>query len=387
MRILWWSVAPWCQSGYANQTDRVTRELAKLGHEVHIAASYGIYGMSMTLGDGRIVHPSCGDQLGQSNVKYLLDEYNYDAIIALHDAWPMSAGHWKGINERVPVFWWLPIDHDPVPQKTIDFFLKSEVIPVPMSHFGYGQLKQHAPELAIVDSHVPHCVNPYANGSRAVGRRMLGIEDDVYLVGMVASNDDSVHPRKGYQVALEAFGMFNAEYPESRMYVHCFPEKRGGAGMDLLKMAEAYEVDPNCLVYPEERNWYRGFSEETMNDLYSSFDVLLSPSLGEGFCVPLIEAQYQGTPVIATCWTAQPELVINGATIHHGQVYWDEHLASRYFQASSTAVFHEIEYYRQVAADKQELPEMQEAINKISDLYDPYNVTTALVGLVEKQLG
>jgi glycosyltransferase involved in cell wall biosynthesis len=44
-------------------------------------------------------------------------------------------------------------------------------------------------------------------------------------------------------------------------------------------------------------------------------DVLSSPTMGEGFGVPIIEAQACGTPVIVGGWTAMPELVGAGWTV------------------------------------------------------------------------
>jgi hypothetical protein len=55
---------------------------------------------------------------------------------------------------------------------------------------------------------------------------------------------------------------------------------------------------------------------------YSACDVLLAPSHGEGFCVPLIEAQACGVPVIANDFSAQSELVGAGWVLL-GQPEWD----------------------------------------------------------------
>jgi glycosyltransferase involved in cell wall biosynthesis len=46
-----------------------------------------------------------------------------------------------------------------------------------------------------------------------------------------------------------------------------------------------------------------------MAAIYSSFDVLLAASAGEGFGIPVIEAQACGVPVIVSDFSAQPELV------------------------------------------------------------------------------
>ena len=45
-----------------------------------------------------------------------------------------------------------------------------------------------------------------------------------------------------------------------------------------------------------------------MCQTYNAFDVLASPSYGEGFGIPIIEAQACGVPVIVSDWTAMTEL-------------------------------------------------------------------------------
>jgi glycosyltransferase involved in cell wall biosynthesis len=49
-----------------------------------------------------------------------------------------------------------------------------------------------------------------------------------------------------------------------------------------------------------------------MAAIYSSLDVLLSPSAGEGFGIPVLEAQACGVPVIVSDFSAQPELCGSG---------------------------------------------------------------------------
>ena len=61
-----------------------------------------------------------------------------------------------------------------------------------------------------------------------------------------------------------------------------------------------------------------------MRLIYSAFDVLLFPSMGEGFGIPAIEAQACGTPVIATNFSAQTELVAPKAGfLVDSQPFWD----------------------------------------------------------------
>ena len=55
-----------------------------------------------------------------------------------------------------------------------------------------------------------------------------------------------------------------------------------------------------------------GIPDHMMNNIYNSFDVYMMLSRGEGFGVPVIEAQAAGTPVITTNFTALRDLVGSG---------------------------------------------------------------------------
>jgi hypothetical protein len=60
---------------------------------------------------------------------------------------------------------------------------------------------------------------------------------------------------------------------------------------------------------------------EEMAQIYSAMDVLVNPSFGEGFGIPIIEAQACGVPVIVNDFTAMPELCGAGWRVKH-QPYW-----------------------------------------------------------------
>jgi glycosyltransferase involved in cell wall biosynthesis len=54
-----------------------------------------------------------------------------------------------------------------------------------------------------------------------------------------------------------------------------------------------------------------------MSMLFNSFDVLLNPSAGEGFGVPIVEAQACGTPAIVTDFSAMSEVCGAGWKVDH----------------------------------------------------------------------
>ena len=71
LNIVWWSNAPWCPSGYGSQTNLITAELVKLGHNVAIVANFGLADTTMTLPDGRIVFPASADRNAEAGVEWV----------------------------------------------------------------------------------------------------------------------------------------------------------------------------------------------------------------------------------------------------------------------------------------------------------------------------
>jgi glycosyltransferase involved in cell wall biosynthesis len=55
--------------------------------------------------------------------------------------------------------------------------------------------------------------------------------------------------------------------------------------------------------------------DEWMADIYNGMDVMCLPTRGEGFGLPLVEAQACGTPVVTTATTSGPELCKSGILI------------------------------------------------------------------------
>ena len=63
------------------------------------------------------------------------------------------------------------------------------------------------------------------------------------------------------------------------------------------------------------------FAPEHMADLYASFDVLLNPAMGEGFGLPVLEAQACGVPAVVTDFTALSEVCGAGWKVGYDRVW------------------------------------------------------------------
>jgi len=203
---------------------------------------------------------------------------------------------------------WLPVDHDPVP-KIVAEALEGAYLPIAYSRFGQRKLR----EVGIEAEYIPHGVDTkvYRPLPREEARASLGLPQDAFIVGMVAANVD--YPsRKAFPQNMEAFARFYRRHPEARLYLHCdLVPPRGRTAYNLIELAEFLGIR-EALLASDPTLRLLGFPPEQMALLYNSFDVLLAASMGEGFGLPLIEAQACGTPVIATDFTSMTELVKAG---------------------------------------------------------------------------
>ena len=201
----------------------------------------------------------------------------------------------------------VPIDHEPTPPAIIDR-LKLAYRIITYSKFGYNELKK----AGLHSTYIPHTVEAdiFKPLDKSKLKKEIGIPDDYYVFGMVSANKDNP-PRKSFQHVMDAFKAFHDLHPKSCLYFHTLMEQSGG--FPLKEYAKALGIEGSIYHTPPYEMLYLVKPEDIAN-IYNTFDVLLCPSLNEGFGVPIIEAQSCGVPVIANDFTAMRELVENGKT-------------------------------------------------------------------------
>ena len=139
-------------------------------------------------------------------------------------------------------------------------------------------------------------------------RDLFGVPADAFVVGMNAANKGNIKIRKSFPQAFAAFGLFVRDNPDAVLLVHS--EMVGlGSGVHLPRLAEACGIPAGNIIFTEQYAYKMGLSPQAMVALYQAMDVLLAPSMGEGFGIPVVEAQACGVPVIVSDFSAQPELV------------------------------------------------------------------------------
>ena len=146
-----------------------------------------------------------------------------------------------------------------------------------------------------------------SDGSVKTPRELMGIGSDRFVVMMNAANKGIVPNRKSFGENLLAFSLFAKNHDDALLYLHT--EQFGAmGGIDLVKLVNAVGIPEHQVKFVDQFAYRNQIPNHILAGLYSMSDVLLAVSMGEGFGIPVIEAQACGTPVIVSDWTAQPEL-------------------------------------------------------------------------------
>jgi len=114
--------------------------------------------------------------------------------------------------------------------------------------------------------------------------------------------------------------------------------------------AEAVGMPTGRLRFPHDHVWQIGIPSRTLAAIYQAFDVLLMPSMGEGFGIPLIEAQACGVPVITSDHSAMTELVGPGWLVE-GDPFWDAPQTSFFTVPSIGSIVENLDLAYETARD------------------------------------
>ena len=321
-KILWSSNAPWCGTGYGAVTKEIVPRLKAQGHEVAIAANYGLGGSTITWEDIP-VFPSGIDGYSNDVLPGQIDSWikgdDQGFAVILFDAWVYAR---NAALDQFPILAYAPVDHSPLPQGVAEFFRRPGLkIPLAMSQHGRGEfLKAGFSEDRVL--YAPHSISRkiFTPEGSDMREKML-VPQDAHLTMINAANKGNTPVRKCWGEMLSAWSAFAHRHPEAYLYIHS--DASGMAnGVPLDRLLEAVKAPTDRVRVVPQYEYRMGIDSETVAALYRSADVLLATSRGEGFGIPVIEAQSCGVSAIVTDWTAQPELIGSGWIIP-GQVEYD----------------------------------------------------------------
>lgn len=315
MKIIWASNYS-AQSSYAIQTRMLVPRLKALGHDMIVFELSNGTRLPYQAGGVKILSV-VQDPLGNDVIEDYALRSQAHAVITLMDVWRFDPNTWK----QVAWFPYAPIDHTPVPPLVANALNAARKV-IAMSQFGVQELKRADCEAL----YVPLCYDPavWQYQEKADARARAGIPEQPFWVTFVGVND-SIPSRKGIPELLTAWQAFIEHHPDAVLYLHTSlhgnlaQSNIGGVKIDAL--LTSLRLTPNNVKIVDEYEYRTGVPHKKLATLMAASDVVILPSRGEGFGLPLIEAQAVGTPVITTKFAAQQELCKAGWLIE-GESEW-----------------------------------------------------------------
>lgn len=131
-------------------------------------------------------------------------------------------------------------------------------------------------------------------------RQELGLPPNALAIGVIAN----IRVAKGHQYLLEAFNRIAPHVPQAYLLICGF-----AGDHDLMKTLQRLAAAGGAAGRVRFMN-----SRNDIPEMLHALDVVVSPSLSEGFSNAILEAMAAGKPVIATRVGGSPEQIIDGVT-------------------------------------------------------------------------
>lgn len=312
MKIMIHSNGPMAQTGYGVQTKLMMHWFQRLGHETAVSAFYGCEGAPM-LAAGEAdtqpvpIYPKAYHLYGVDIVGQHANHFHADVLLSLIDAWVLDAQ-----MIAPPARWaaYYPVDMEPL-SVAVKRQVEKAWARIAMSRYG----ERLTNEAGLSCSYVPHCYDASSlypdEDARQEWRSNLGFSDN-YVVSIVAANKGKP-ARKSWPQMIEAFATLHKKRSDARLYMHTTLGAKGEMdGVNLPELVDFFGIPPGVVKWCDQYQYFLGHPDAHMRKVYNGSDLILNVAMGEGFGVPIVEAQACGTPVLTGDWTAMTEVTRTG---------------------------------------------------------------------------
>lgn len=323
-------------TGYGQQVKFLIDRLVKHGIKTANLSNYGLQGSisEIKTPHGKVKHYPMGFKPYSDDAipvwhNDFKSEYPLlkDAVLTLYDQWVYNDMEFDG-----RIIAWTPLDHVTLPPAVHRFLLRENVTVVTMSPHGQRQLEK----AGIESSYIPHGIDTnvmkptHTVFDNIPTRDFLGVPKDAFLVSIVQANKANglVH-RKALAEQLMAFSIFKQSHPDAYLYIHSEPSNAFG-GFNIPQLLASVGLSQDNVIILDQNINRVGYPPEYLAAIYTASDVMLQVSYGEGFGIPVVEAQACGTRVITSNWAATKDLAGPDSYLVDGQPFWDEPQAAFY---------------------------------------------------------
>ncbi len=235
-------------------------------------------------------------QGGPGVLRELLYELEPDLILIHADphffiSYQKELKAWKG-----PVIGWFTIDYErdtnPAPLEAV--FNRCQRI-LALAEFGRKQIQK---SYSGVISKVPLSVNtqlfhPVDAAQKRLLKQQFQLPEQGFVFLLVANN----FWRKGLEYALQAMAIYHQVHGiDEPVYLYLHTEKTE----ELTELVQGLDLQKWVIITPDFDPYKNPWPDQKLAHLYQACDAFLLTSLGEGFGMPVWEAQATGLPVIAS---------------------------------------------------------------------------------------
>jgi glycosyltransferase involved in cell wall biosynthesis len=316
----WVSNAVWAQTGYGTQMKLALPKMKELGYDVSMTAYYGLQGHTLQINDMLVCpvgyHPY-GMDVAAGNTK----QNQADVCFTNVDLWVCEPESLK------TVLWvpWFPIDSGTV-STLIKVRLDTNFARICMSKHGQKLIQDMGYECEYIPCSVDTKIFRPGDRKAAFDEVNKHIPDKIpensFVVSMVAMNKGNPS-RKAFTQQMAAFKRLYDKHPEVVLYMHTIKSENGEQhGVNLIEYCRFIGLEPGKNVFfPDALTVINGYPDVFLNAVYNLSDVFLSVTMGEGFGIPIVEAQASGCPVIIGDWTAMSELFASGWKVKKSEAH------------------------------------------------------------------
>jgi glycosyltransferase involved in cell wall biosynthesis len=356
-----WSNSYDAPTGYGQQVKYLIDRMVRHGFDVANLSNFGLEGKIDTIktpyGDvkhfPRSFHGYSQDSAPLDFMTWANSVGKKDLFFTLYDAWVLESPMYEKMRQ---IWSWIPLDHITLQSRVKEWAQRPNVLPITMAPHGKRQLDQ----AGIENVYIPHGIDTETLKESWTLPTGQDVRDywktrDKFVVGMVAANKASglVH-RKAFSENLMAFSIFRKRHEDAVLYLHT-DSTGSGIGWNLVELLSSLNVPQESVLIVNPLEYRYGSSRETLASYYTGMNVLLAPSLGEGFGVPTIEAQACGTRVIASNWAASQDLVAEDGWLVQGTPFWDAGQHAWWQTPSVPSIVEALEDAYKTGQDKSEI--------------------------------
>lgn len=300
IKILWMSDSPTFFTGFSTVTKEILSRLALTDKYQIACLGWGYEGWPYDRQQIPFdIYPSRSSHLGKDTLPTALEEFRPDILISLGDIWMVQWLADLQHRNKFKYLAYLPIDGRPL-YPPWGSFLRAIDVPVACSKFAQQLIQQTFRDINVkmiyhgvdLDIFRPLNKNEYARPPRLKNK---------FIVGCVARNQ----PRKNLPILIKAFSHFCEDKDDVILYLHTNPDDIGWDILDLLKQYNIF----NRTCISKSASISKGLDKKKLNEIYNLFDVMVLPTAGEGFGLPILESMAAGIPVIATGYSSCVELL------------------------------------------------------------------------------